>query len=153
MAERSHQSSVIGPDLRCDWLMSLICNHYRRQKQLQQGKKKGWRKIDTGEKWHRRCRRPVTSPPQDQAAEATARWEVQRRKYHQTVLKYTSLGIVHEYCFFWFYSQHLYQNIWTLYFWVLKNMPGTSAQNHLCIIRDCSLLKWSYLKYFGYNVV
>lgn len=43
MAQRSHQSSVIGPDLRCDWLISLICNHYCTERQLRQ--KKRIRKI------------------------------------------------------------------------------------------------------------
>lgn len=40
MARRAHQSSVIGPDLCCDWLISLICNHYCTERQLRQKKKK-----------------------------------------------------------------------------------------------------------------
>lgn len=43
MAQHSHQSFVIGLDLSCDWLISLICNHYCTEKQLQH--KKGIRKI------------------------------------------------------------------------------------------------------------
>lgn len=73
MARRSHQSSVIGPDLCCDWLISLICNHYCRERQLWQGKKRD-RIIQGGEKRHHRgC--PVTSLPRhnarNQAATAT----------------------------------------------------------------------------------
>lgn len=41
MACCSHQSSLIGPDLRCDWLISLICNHYCAERQLRQKKKSG----------------------------------------------------------------------------------------------------------------
>lgn len=54
MAHCSHQSSVIGLDLGCDWLISLICNHYSEERQLwQQKQKKTNKKV---EKWPHRSR-------------------------------------------------------------------------------------------------
>lgn len=57
MTLHSHQSSVIGSDPHCDWLISLICNHYCGERQLWQKKSIG--KIKGGEN---DTIRPVLSP-------------------------------------------------------------------------------------------
>lgn len=54
---------MIGPDLCCDWLISLICNHYRGPRQLQQregGAGGGVLRKIGGEQRHQR--RAVLSP-------------------------------------------------------------------------------------------
>jgi len=45
MDRHSHQSSVIGPDLCCDWLIILICNHYCTEKQLRLKKERKKKRI------------------------------------------------------------------------------------------------------------